>query len=155
MKNLRKDKILEIIATKPIETQEELILALKESGYNVTQSTASRDIKQLGLVKVLDTNGRYRYAKNLPNRQIAIPSQDHDRLLDAFKRSAISVKYAMNDVVIKCYSGMAQGACVAFDTLFADWVVGSLAGEDTIFVITTDEASAADLARKLNEIIFG
>lgn len=154
MKNLRKDKILEIIATKPIETQEELILALKESGYNVTQSTASRDIKQLGLVKVLD-NGRYRYAKNLPNRQIALPSQDHDRLLDAFKRSAISVKYAMNDVVIKCYSGMAQGACVAFDTLFADWVVGSLAGEDTIFVITTDEASAADLARKLNEIIFG
>ncbi len=155
MKNLRKDKILEIIATKPIETQEELILALKESGYNVTQSTASRDIKQLGLVKVLDTNGRYRYAKNLPNRQITLPSQDHDRLLDAFKRSAISVKYAMNDVVIKCYSGMAQGACVAFDTLFADWVVGSLAGEDTIFVITTDEASAADLARKLNEIIFG
>lgn len=155
MKNLRKDKILEIIATKPIETQEELILALKESGYNVTQSTASRDIKQLGLVKVLDSNGRYRYAQNLPHREIALPSQDHDRLLDAFKRSAVSVKYAMNDVVIKCYSGMAQGACVAFDTLFADWVVGSLAGEDTIFVITTDEASAADLARKLNEIIFG
>lgn len=153
MKNGRKEKILEIIATRPIETQEELILALKNSGYNVTQSTASRDIKQLGLIKVLDSYGRYRYAKNLPHKETAIPSDDHDRLLDAFKRSVISVRYAMNNVVIKCYSGMAQGACVAFDSLFSSWVIGSLAGEDTIIVITSDEPSAADLTRKLSEII--
>ena len=153
MKNERREKILEIIASQPIETQEELILALKESGYNVTQSTASRDIKQLGLVKVLNGNGRYCYAKNLPHKETAIPDADHERLFDAFKRSAISVRYAMNNVVIKCYSGMAQGACVAFDSLFADWVIGSLAGEDTIIVITSDEPSAADLTRKLNQII--
>ena len=61
----------------------------------------------------------------------------------------------MNDVVIKCYSGMAQGACVAFDALFSDWVVGTLAGEDTIFAIAVDEASAADLTRKLNDVING
>lgn len=153
MKNERREKILEIIATRPIETQEELIIALKNSGYNVTQSTASRDIKQLGLIKVLDSNGRYHYAKNLPHKETTVPSADHDRLLDAFKRSSISVRYAMNNVVIKCYSGMAQGACVAFDSLFSDWVIGSLAGEDTIIVITTDEPSAADLTRKLNDII--
>ena len=155
MKNGRREKILEIIATRPIETQEELISALKNSGYNVTQSTASRDIKQLGLIKVLDTNGRYRYAKNLPSKEASVPSPDHERLLDSFKRSAISVRYAMNNVVIKCYSGMAQGACVAFDTLFSNWVIGSLAGEDTIIVITADELSAADLTRKLNNIISG
>ena len=153
MKNGRKEKILEIIATRPIETQEELISALKSSGYNVTQSTASRDIKQLGLIKVLDGDGRYRYARNIPQKETTLPSADHERLLDAFKRSAISVRYAMNNVVIKCYSGMAQGACVAFDTLFSNWVIGSLAGEDTIIVIMSDEPSAADLTRKLNGII--
>ena len=153
MKNERREKILEIIATRPIETQEELIVALKNSGYDVTQSTASRDIKQLGLVKVLDASGRYRYAKNLPHKEVSIPSADRDRLLDAFKKSAISVRYAMNNVVIKCYSGMAQGVCVAFDTLFADWIIGSLAGDDTIIVITADELSASDLTRKLNDII--
>lgn len=153
MKNERREKILEIIATRSIETQEELIQELKNSGFDVTQSTASRDIKQLGLIKVLDVGGRYRYAKTIPHKEENIPTADHARLLDTFKRSAISVRCAMNDVVIKCYSGMAQGACVAFDTLFADWVVGSIAGEDTIFVITADEPSAADLARKLNDII--
>ncbi|MEE1025984.1 MAG: arginine repressor [Acutalibacteraceae bacterium] len=153
MKNGRREKILEIIATRPIETQEELIIALKNSGYDVTQSTASRDIKQLGLVKVLDASGRYRYAKNLPHKEISIPSADHDRLLDAFKKSAISIRYAMNNVVIKCYSGMAQGVCVAFDTLFADWIIGSLAGDDTIIVITADEPSASELTRKLNDIL--
>ena len=153
MKNGRREKILEIIATRPIETQEELIVALKNSGYDVTQSTASRDIKQLGLVKVLDASGRYRYAKNVAHKEVSIPSADRDRLLDAFKKSAISVRYAMNNVVIKCYSGMAQGVCVAFDTLFADWIIGSLAGDDTIIVITADELSASDLTRKLNDII--
>ena len=153
MKNGRREKILEIIATRPIETQEELIVALKNSGYDVTQSTASRDIKQLGLVKVLDASGRYRYAKNLPHKEVSIPSADRDRLLDAFKKSAISVRYAMNNVVIKCYSGMAQGVCVAFDTLFADWIIGSLAGDVTIIVITADVLSASDLTRKLNDIL--
>lgn len=153
MKNERREKILEIIATRPIETQEELILALKSSGFNVTQSTASRDIKQLGLIKILDGSGRYRYAKSIQHKETNLPSADNKRLLDDFKRSAINVRYAMNNVVIKCYSGMAQGACVAFDSLFSDWVVGSIAGEDTIIVIVADEPSAAELTRKLINII--
>ena len=80
MKNDRREKILEIIATRSVETQEELILALKNSGFNVTQSTASRDIKQLGLIKILDGNGRYRYAKNLPHKESSLPTSDNKRL---------------------------------------------------------------------------
>ncbi len=153
MKNQRKEKILEIISSRVIETQEELISALKESGFAVTQSTASRDIKQLGLIKVLDVSGRYRYAANLHQKEARIPHVDHPRLQDTFQRSVISVKYAMNNLVIKCYSGMAQGACVAFDALYADEVIGTLAGEDTILAITADEASAAALAKKITQFI--
>lgn len=153
MKNQRKEKILEIISSKAIETQEELIFALKESGFDVTQSTASRDIKQLGLVKVLDLNGRYRYAQSMHHKDTSLQNVDHDRLLDTFKRSVISVRYAMNNIVIKCYSGMAQGACVAFDALFSDKFIGTLAGEDTILVITADEPSASVLTKNINDII--
>ena len=153
MKNQRKEKILEIISSRVIETQEELIQALKENGFDVTQSTASRDIKQLGLIKVLDGSGRYRYASNLPQREALPHNADFDRLLDNFKRSAISVRYAMNNLVIKCYSGMAQGACVAFDSLYSNEFLGTLAGEDTIIVITEDEKSATALAKKIEEII--
>ncbi len=154
MKNQRKEKILEIISTHIIETQEELIAALRERGIEVTQSTASRDIKQLGLVKVLDPSGRYRYAKNIsPKKELNPSSANHDRLLDNFKHSVISVRYAMNNLVIKCYSGLAQGACVALDALFSDSFIGTLAGDDTILVITTDEAAAAALALKVEDII--
>ncbi len=153
MSQQRKEKILEIISTQFIETQEDLIAALKNSGFSVTQSTVSRDIKQLGIIKVLWANGRYRYAKSQHTGNTGLENADYDRLLDAFKRSVISVKYAMNDVVIKCYSGMAQGACVAFDSLFSDWFVGTLAGEDTIFAVTADEKAAAALAARLNEIM--
>lgn len=153
LKNQRKEKILEIISSRVIETQEELIAALKESGFDVTQSTASRDIKQLGLIKVLDASGRYRYASNIQQREVLPPNADYNRLLDNFKHSVISVKYAMNNLVIKCYSGMAQGACVAFDSLFSDEFLGTLAGEDTIIVITEDEKSSASLAQKIEKII--
>lgn len=153
MKNQRKEKILEIIASRVIETQEELITALKESGFAVTQSTASRDIKQLGLVKVLDASGRYRYATNLRQKEPPQSHADQPRLQDTFQRSVISVRYAMNNLVIKCYSGMAQGACVAFDALYADQVIGTLAGEDTILAITADEATAAALAKKIGAVI--
>lgn len=153
MKNQRKEKILEIISAKAIETQEELILALRESGFDVTQSTVSRDIKQLGLVKVLASNGRYRYAQSMHRKDTSLQNVDHDRLLDTFKRSVISARYAMNNIVIKCYSGMAQGACVAFDALFSEQFIGTLAGEDTILVITADEAASAALAKKINNII--
>ena len=155
MKNERRLKLLEIINSRSLETQEDLINALRESGFEVTQSTVSRDIKQLGLVKVLDRNGRYKYAQRFsPKEHTATDTAvDNDHLLTIFSRSVISVDYAMNDVVIKCFSGMAQSACVALDKLYHDMFLGTLAGDDTVFVITKDEASAEEFAEKLKKIM--
>ena len=153
MKNQRKEKILEIISSNAIETQEELIDALKKSGYNVTQSTISRDIKQLGLIKVLNSFGRYQYSSVIHQKEQPKVNTDIGRLKENFKHSVITVKYAMNDVVIKCYSGMAQGACVAFESMFSGLFIGTLAGDDTIFVITEDESAAKHLSLKIDEIL--
>lgn len=155
MKNERREKMLELINTTSLETQEDLITALRNCGYEVTQSTVSRDIKQLGLVKVLDRNGRYKYAQRFsPKEQPTTNSVvDMEHLLSIFSRSVINVQYALNDVVIKCYPGMAQSACVTLDKMFHDMFLGTLAGDDTIFVITENEAAAVALVEKLKKIM--
>lgn len=153
LKKQRRELILELIREKSIETQEELLQELNRCGYSVTQSTISRDIKLLGLIKTQDQNRKYRYAAPPETAQSNGLSGDHERLLNVFKRSVIRVDYAMNNVVVKCYSGMAQGACVAFDTLFSDCFIGTLGGEDTILAITRSEADSAALAEKINGIV--
>ncbi len=153
MKNQRKEKILEIISKNPIETQEELMDALKSSGFSVTQSTVSRDIKQLGLVKVQNSFGKYQYAVGMHHKEQTTDTADKTRLRENFKHSVISVEYALNNVVIKCYSGMAQGACVALDSLFSGGFLGTLAGEDTIFVITSDETGSKLLTEKIKDVL--
>jgi len=153
LKKQRRELILELIREKSIETQEELLQELNRCGYSVTQSTISRDIKLLGLIKTQDQNRKYRYAAPPETAQSNELSGDHERLLNVFKRSVIRVDYAMNNVVVKCYSGMAQGACVAFDTLFSDCFIGTLGGEDTILAITRSEADSAALAEKINGIV--
>lgn len=153
MKNLRKEKILELISEKSIETQEELIAALKEAGYEVTQSTVSRDIKQLGLVKIQSKNGGYRYASTLKSAEAPLGADERDHYLELFKRSANKVVYAMNDVVVKCDTGMAQSTCVAIEKLFADMFVGTLAGDDTIFIITESEAAAGKMAASMRAVM--
>ena len=151
MSRSRRTEILEIIENNSIETQEDLIVELKKRGYNVTQSTVSRDIKQLGLIKVLDSNNRYKYSAGIKEGSMA-SDIDNKRLIDTFNASFISVKYAMNNVVIKCYAGMAQSGCVAFDILFKDLVIGSLAGDDTIIAVTSDEKSAEMLTKEIINI---
>lgn len=153
LKKQRRELILELIREKSIETQEELLQELNRCGYSVTQSTISRDIKLLGLIKTQDQNRKYRYAAPPETAKSNELSGDHERLLNVFKRSVIRVDYAMNNVVVKCYSGMAQGACVAFDTLFSDCFIGTLGGEDTILAITRSEADSAALAEKINGIV--
>lgn len=155
MKNERREKMLELINSSSLETQEDLINALQNCGFKVTQSTVSRDIKQLGLVKVLDRNGRYKYAQRFsPKEQPPFDNTvDADHLFNIFTQSVISVKYAMNDVVIKCFPGMAQSACVALDKMFHDMFLGTLAGDDTILVITENENAAVKLAEKLENIM--
>lgn len=155
MKNDRREKIIEIIGSMAVETQDDLINELEKAGFSTTQSTISRDIKQLGLVKILDRNGRYKYAQRFSpsNTGETVKEADMDHLLNILSRSIINVRYAMNDVVIKCYSGMASSACVALDKMYHDMFLGTLAGDDTIFIITENEKSAAILTQKLKTIM--
>ena len=147
MKKERQSKILHLIEEFPIETQEELQQRLFDAGYDITQATVSRDIKELRIVKMLDANGVYRYAVNRGN------GGKYPKYLEIFSHSAVSVAYSMNDVVIKCHPGMAQGACTSLDMMKCENVLGTLAGDDTIFVITKTESDAASLCEMLQEII--
>lgn len=148
MKGNRQVAIINLIENSVIDTQERLQAELQKMGYSVTQATVSRDIKALNIVKSLDNDGNYRYTVNR--------SQSNDnkgRYTDIFKNSAVSIKSAMNDVIVKCYAGTASAACAAIDSLFSDMFVGTLAGDDTILIITADTDSALLLVEKLNEIL--
>ncbi|MDD4698996.1 MAG: arginine repressor [Oscillospiraceae bacterium] len=148
MKKERQQLILELITKNVIETQEDLQETLCKSGSEVTQATISRDIKELKIVKALDSEGRYRYIFNQK-----YGSESSVRFVDIFSNSVISIDYAMNDVVIKCHSGMAPGACAALDNLYGSMVVGTLAGDDTILAITRNEEAAKTLTDRLITLI--
>ncbi len=152
MKSKRQERILKLIEDNVIVTQDELQDLLLKLGYNVTQSTVSRDIKELRIVKAQDYNGVYRYMSPRGG-QIAVHDKSKDHFVDMFAKSVVDVQYALNNIVIKCYNGMASGACVAFDTLFSEYILGSLAGDDTIIVVTRNEADSVDLTKKLLELI--
>ncbi len=151
MKNKRQEKILELIREKAFYTQDELQEELNRLGYNVTQSTVSRDIKQLRIVKGLDSFGHYRYVSQIVDSNSGEREFD-SHYKDIFSRSVIKVDYAYNDIVIKCYAGMASGACVAVDYFFSGMIMGSLAGDDTILIITKNPEIARQLTDKLLEM---
>ncbi|MBE6727666.1 MAG: hypothetical protein E7562_03350 [Ruminococcaceae bacterium] len=150
LKNNRQEKIIELIKEQIILTQEDLQNALKKEGFNVTQSTVSRDIKELRLVKGHDDLGNYRYI--FPESFDSSPKQVI-HYSDLFARSVKSVDYALNNVVIKCHNGMASSACVAVDSLFGDRMLGSLAGDDTIIIVTRSESDSAALSTELKKMI--
>ena len=148
MKTTRHNKILELINKYPITTQEELIDYLRADGYDVTQSTVSRDLKQLRLTKTLLPDGKYRYQ--------ASPSAEkgaQNNFGTIFSSSVISIESAMNIVVIKTFSGMAQAACAALDMMSFDNIVGTLAGEDTVMIVCKDIESAAACTKEFNEYL--
>ncbi|MBR4867625.1 MAG: arginine repressor [Clostridia bacterium] len=148
MKKRRHEKIKEIIVNYVVETQEDLLRYLKEAGYEVTQATVSRDMKELRLVKALDSNENYRYMS--PKSELPKLSLN---FADIFLGAVIHVDYAVNNVVIKCHSGMANAACAALDNMNLSSVVGTLAGDDTIFVITRTEQQAQNLSLELTEML--
>lgn len=148
MKLNRHTKILELIKTYPIATQEELLQKLEEEGYSVTQSTVSRDIKTLRLQKTHGIDGTQRYS---------VPTGISPNIKNGFNGlltgSVISVETAQNIVVVKTFSGMASAACAAIDSMELHNVVGSLAGDDTIFIACSDNSSADELKASLKELI--
>lgn len=149
MKSNRQEKILQIIEDKIIFTQDDLQNELNKLGFNVTQSTVSRDIKELHLIKGRDENGNYRYISH----NIGQSEHTAKQYNDIISRYVLSADYAQNDVVIKCYSGMASSVAVALDSLYSDKMLGSIAGDDTIFIISRTENDAKLLSNEIKKIL--
>ena len=150
MKSNRQEKILELIKNKIFLTQEDLQNELLALGYNVTQSTVSRDIKELRIVKGHDSDGNYRYIANEPTAAVM---QNREHYRDFFSRAVKTVAFSLNNVVVKCYTGMASSACVAVDEMFGDMMLGSLAGDDTIIIVTAGEPQSAHLTAELIKLL--
>ncbi len=149
MKNTRQRKILEIIEKYDIDTQEALISKLSEIGIYVTQTTISRDIRQLKLVKGLSSSGMYKYISPGANVENNIPSFN-----SAFTDSIVSIESAMNIVVVKTFPGMANALAVCIENLHPYNLVGSVAGDDTILLVMRNIESAISAEEKL-KISFG
>ena len=150
MKKNRHEKIIEIVEKHEVETQDELIEHLRKLGYEVTQATVSRDIRELKLTKVMGEKGSYRY--ELPKSNEAIGSF---KFSHALAESVTSVDYALNTVVIKTFPGMAQAVAVGIDNLHLQVILGCVAGDDTILVVARSAEAAADLNSRIKEIIRG
>ena len=147
MKTLRQTRILELIKNNSVETQSELLEMLKRDGYNVTQATVSRDIKELRLVKALDADGNYKYSCDTADDE----NKESNSYL--FSTAITGVESSRSLAVIKTRSGMAQAVCAALDSMQRAGVMGSIAGDDTIFVATRTDAAAAAFVSDLREII--
>ncbi|NLM09339.1 MAG: arginine repressor [Clostridiaceae bacterium] len=150
MKYNRHAKILEIIENYDVETQDELVAKLKEHGMDVTQATVSRDIKELRLVKVASSDGRARY-RAMSNDSGVIS----DRLLTILREGYVSSDYANNILVVKTLPGMAQAVASAIDNLGWSEVVGTIAGDDTIMVVTRAEKIAEEMQERFTSLLKG
>lgn len=148
MKTRRHAMILDIINEYPIETQEELLIKLKENGFNVTQATVSRDIKELRLLKSLSADGKYHYTSIKKSA-----SDMQSNMQNFFNSSVINVKSAQNMVVIKTTAGIANAICASIDNTDFDGIVGTIAGDDTIFIVCSDENSASALVIDLKKFL--
>ncbi|CDE17841.1 MAG: arginine repressor [Eubacterium sp.] len=148
MKSMRHTAILRIISEQEIETQDDLIAKLKENGFDVTQATVSRDIKQLGLVKTTDGEGKYRYSAPHPSS-----SGSDSKFKNILSEAIISSESAENMVVVKTYSGMANAAAAAIDALASDRILGSIAGDDTILIVTKNDETAEEFSEILKDAV--
>lgn len=148
LKAKRQAKILEIISTTNVETQEQLLQALQEAGFTSTQATISRDIKELRIVKELTTFGIYRYTAS--SREV--PSTFSDRLNTIFRECVTSYDYAQNIVVIHTLPGLANAAASAVDAMNMSVVLGTLAGDDTVVVIMRDSNAAATFCGEIKSL---
>ena len=141
MKSQRQAKILEIIANKNIETQEQLLAELQAEGFRGTQATISRDIKELRIVKELTSLGTYRYTISASD----LGSSFSARLNTIFRECVISFDYAQNIIVVRTLPGLASAAGSAIDAMNLSTIVGTLAGDDTVMIVMRDTNSAATL----------
>ena len=149
MKSKRQAKIMEIIANRNVETQEQLLSLLQTEGFRGTQATISRDIKELRIVKELTNLGTYRYSA--PNSDVV--NSFSARLNTIFRECVIGFDYAQNIIVIRTLPGLASAAGSAIDSMSMSMVVGTLAGDDTVMVIMRDNNAAAAFCGEIKNLI--
>lgn len=148
MKKNRQEKLLELISRYEIDTQDELIGRLREHGYDVTQATVSRDIRELKIAKMMTGRGVYRYV--LPKQ---VDNGGGLKFNPALVDSVISVDSACNIIVLKTYPGLAQAVAVGIDHLEIQQILGCVAGDDTIITVTRDAECATMIAERIRELM--
>ena len=148
MKSDRQAKIMEIISTINVETQEQLLQELLRAGFHSTQATISRDIKELRIVKELTTLGTYRYTTAAKE----VPHTFSNRLNTIFRECVTRYDYAQNIVVIHTLPGLAGAAASAIDSMNMSVVVGTLAGDDTVMVVMRDNNAAASFCGEISNL---
>ncbi|MGM9629230.1 arginine repressor [Butyricicoccus sp.] len=149
MKFQRQAKILELIEHNEIETQEELSMRLRDLGYDTTQATVSRDIKELRLIKILSPSGKYRYATSTQEAENSFVS----RLQNIFRECVTGVDAAQNIVVIKTLPALASAAAMAIDAMRVPKVVGTISGDDTVFIVMRDNESALEFCEDTKNML--
>lgn len=144
----RQSKILELISTKEIETQEELARELKNANFEITQATISRDIKELGLTKIQSSSGKYKYAILGGEHQVV-----SNKYITIFKESVISVKQALHLAVVKTIKGLGSGVCSFIDKLNINELMGATYGDDTVLLVFPSAVSASEAVATLNDLL--
>ena len=148
LKKSRQALIVQLIEQNCVSTQEDLMNMLSEAGVEVTQATVSRDIKELRIVKQSCATGEYKYC---------IPANNPDSKLSKyhaiFAESVVYTDCAMGICLVKCHVGTAQAACAAIDSMNLPGAVGTLAGDDTIFILCRSESGAMEIKKTIDEVI--
>ena len=148
MKNGRQKQILTIVSEHDVETQEELIVRLKASGFKATQATVSRDIKELRLIKMATENGHYKYVQS-----VGEDGKSSAKFDNVLRETVISVRNAGPIVVVRTSAVLAMAAAAAVDAMQINCILGTIAGDDTIFIAVSDEVASDLIEKKIERII--
>lgn len=148
MRQNRQNSIIELIQSHDISTQEQLTELLKSEGFDITQATVSRDIKELGLYKTLTPSGKYKYAINMDSKTIL-----GDPFNKIFKETVKSVTSTGNLVILKTLSGCGPAAGEAIDSMGLKNVAGSIAGDNTIFLAIVDGSPTEDIVKHFQSLL--
>ena len=149
MNSKRQDKILELISEFEIETQEELIYYLNKYGFEATQATISRDIRELKLTKIVGSTGNYRYAAHSQDARHNSSPKFNGVLVDSITK----VTYANNIIVLKTFPGLANAIGSGIDAIHSPDILGCVAGDDTVIIVAKSEAAAKDVSEKLKHMM--
>jgi len=149
MKSKRQANLMEIVSNKNVETQEQLLQELQNSGFRSTQATISRDIKELRIIKELTSFGTYRYTTSSGESAGTFSS----KLNTIFRECITNFDYAQNMVVIRTLPGLASAAASAIDAMSMSFIVGTIAGDDTVFIVMRDNNAAASFCGEIHSLL--